>query len=60
VTIEDHLLNELGYALNVEQSSIPNAGDGLKLRGKVLAGTAVVYLFSLFSHSYIPLKMQLW
>jgi hypothetical protein len=40
----------LGYSLRVETSSIPNAGEGVKVKGKVPIGSLVVRLRT--SHKY--------
>lgn len=38
----DSIREVLGYSLSVETSSVPNAGDGVKLRGQLAIGSVAV------------------
>ena len=39
--MNDAMMEKLGYSLNVRQSKIPNAGQGVFLNGKATAGTVI-------------------
>ncbi|RHY31506.1 hypothetical protein DYB32_003433 [Aphanomyces invadans] len=43
-TIDDIVRRELGYSLQVRDSTIPGAGRGLFVEGRATAGTAIVRL----------------
>jgi hypothetical protein len=41
-TIRQHLVRTHGFALHLQKSSIPDAGNGVFLRGSVAPGTVLV------------------